>query len=83
MKTDVPATSARRADMISAILMAIAICPSWPHACITPFVPEVNGLEPGHVEAGARGGVDGLGGQHELSPFPTRTLYTEPPASTL
>ena len=53
MNTDVPATSARRADMISAIVMAIAVCPSWPHACITPFVPEVNGASSRSVSGSA------------------------------
>ena len=53
MKTDVPATSARRADMISAIVMAIAVCPSWPHACITPFVPDVNGASSRSVSGSA------------------------------
>ena len=43
MNTAVPATSARRADMISASVMAIAVCPSWPQACMTPSVPDVKG----------------------------------------
>ena len=43
MKTAVPGTSARRADMSSAMVIAMAVWPSCPHACITPGVPDVNG----------------------------------------
>ena len=42
-KTAVPGTSRRRAASISASVMPIAVCPSWPHACMTPGVADLNG----------------------------------------
>ena len=43
MKTAVPGSSLRRAARISAAVIAIAVWPSCPHACMTPGVPEANG----------------------------------------
>src|SRR6266545_1137849 len=42
-KTAVPGSSRRRPAKISASVMAMAVCPSWPQACMTPGVPDANG----------------------------------------
>src|SRR5262245_12278659 len=53
MNTAVPGISARRAERMSASSMATAVCPSWPHACITPGLPDVNGASRRSVSGNA------------------------------
>ena len=53
MKTAVPGSSARRAARISARVIAMAVWPSCPQACITPAVPEVNGASRSSVTGSA------------------------------
>ena len=71
MKITFPASSARRADSSRAAPASIAVCRSWPQACMTPSTREAYGRP-----------VRSVTGSASMSPRSSTVPPGRPPRST-
>ena len=71
MNTTLPGSSAWRADSSRAAPTSIAVCRSWPHACMTPSTCEVYGTP-----------VSSVTGSASMSPRSSTVGPARPPRRT-